>query len=126
MKAIIFAALIFIPSFVASATQEIKEVAKGWGTRTVSVSTVNVTLIAGGSTGLAGRYQTRVQNADFFHIAVGTYSTFTYAEGFIVTRASEAATAVITLPLPSGTSIYGLGQGNSSDGTIDVRVIDLK
>ena len=122
--------LLFIASLLTTncfAATEIKEVARDWAVGAVSVSTNTVGAITATGVNFSGRYQIRIINTDnIYDISIGTHSAFTYAGGFIVTNSTDAATSIVTLPLNSGTTVYGLGQANSGLGSINIRVLEFK
>lgn len=120
MKKIIFGVL-----FLVSANIFAAEVAKDWLVTSVSVSTNTVTLIP--TTALSGRTRVIVQNNDAnFDISIGTFSTFTYGNGFIITNSTAAASSKLDLNLPSGIVIYGLGQAQSTRGTLTAHILEVK
>ena len=112
-------------------TPNINGTARDWLVGTVAVSTETVTALKVGTYNLTGRYEIRIQNVDpAFNIAIGTSAVMTYATGIIVYSTASASgvsgLTEITLPLNEGTTVYGLGKAQNTDGTIDVRIIELK
>lgn len=123
MKKIIFG-LMLMAAPVYSAT-DVREVGVDCVMGVVSVSTNTATAIP--TTPFAGRYKIDILNTNnTYDVSLGTSSALSYSAGYIVTNSSDAATASHTIYLPSGKSIYGLGEGNNLTGTVNVRYLECK
>lgn len=95
--------------------------ASAWSVKNVSVSTTTVTAIP--TTALTGRSKIIVQNLDSaFDLYIGTSTSMTTSNGFVVTKASST----LELPVPQGLAVYGIGQANGTSANIDVRIIEYK
>lgn len=122
-KYLIAFAAILATGYLFAAT-EVKEIAKDWMVTAVSVSTTTVTAIP--TSVLSGRYKVVVENADpTFDVSIGTYSAFTYANGFII-HSTTSTFPTQVFPLPSFYPIYCLGQATTVQGTVSVRIIEFK
>jgi hypothetical protein len=124
MKKILFGLLFLAgPAF---AVTDVHEVGITCEAGSVSVSTTNPTAIP--TTALSGRYRIDLINYDgTYDISIGTFSTFTFAKGFIITSTTtSAATSTINMRVPSGFAIYGLGASNTVRGTVNIRYLECK
>lgn len=129
MIKIIFAVVgLFI--FVASANsvEDVREVARDWAVASINVGTQNVTALYAGTTqNLSGRYRIVIENIDgFYDVALGTHSSFTYGNGWVLKSTNSHCLSSIDLPLPSGTTVYGRGQANAVSSSVTVKVIEFK
>lgn len=86
----------------------------------VSVSTTTPTALP--TSGLSGRYKVTIQNLGAFDIFVGTFSAMTATSGFVVSRSSSTR----DFPVGSGITLYGLGEANTTQGTVNARVIEYR
>lgn len=126
MKKVVIA-LLFLAGSV-SAAQDVRESL----CQTVSIGAVNVatatagnaTLVAVGSSNLAGRTFISIENVNSpFYVALGTHTAVTAANGWVLSGSTVTA-SVVRWPVGSGISIYGRGEGNSTSATIGLRVLE--
>jgi len=112
----ILAASIYFVSDVSGA-------ARAWVSNTITVSTTTVTAIKCGTYNLTGRKEIRISNIDAtYTLEISSSPNLVAGGGWEMAHSSTT----ITLPLTEGTTVYGLGQANATDGTVDVSVIELK
>jgi len=110
-------------SILWGASTEIETPASVMLVNSVGVSTNTATAIYTGSTDLVGRTKIVIKNADAtYDVFIGTHSGVTVLTGFKLNESTDS----ITLPLGSNFTLYGLGEANASDGTIDLDVIEIK
>ena len=128
MRKVLLALAFLIGSVVfLQSAEEVKEVARNWIVGPVSVSTTTVPAVYVGSANYSGRYKIEILNtSNVYDISIGTHSELTYANGFIVTNSSDAATSRIQFPLSQGSTVYALGESNTVAATVNVRVIEYK
>lgn len=125
MKKLI-AALFFIPS-MCYGIFTIEKPLRNVVTEQISVSTESATALYVGSANLTARTKLILQNIhQTYDISIGTSSAQAYADGFILTNSSDAATSRIEIPVSQGTILYGIGEANSADGTIELSIIEIR
>ena len=127
MKKLIFALCLIMASIKLDAATDVQQFTSGWtvGALTVSTNTVS-TVAVSGMFAYPGRYGIVIQNTDsVYDVAIGTSPFMTFAQGYLVKKSSDVA-SIITLPLFSGTTVWAIGQNNSIQGTINMRVMEFK
>jgi hypothetical protein len=103
----------------------VRELATNYSVGAVNVSTNTATAIP--TTAYSERYKIVIENTDStYDVSIGTYSGFTYANGFIITNSTDATTARLELPISYQAPLYGLGEGNVVRSTVNVRFIEYK
>lgn len=131
MKRIILSVLVllFLISGV-SAVEDVREVARNWAVASVDIGTNNARAIYATDTSanLSGRYRIVIENTHgIYDVSLGTHNAFTYATGWILKSTPTASgLGMVDLPLPSGTTVYGLGQANALSSSVTVKVMEFK
>lgn len=119
-----FGVLALLSLIGASSYAGISDIGSGWLVTSVDVSTRIATPIP--QSNLSGRYEVRIESTAGFGVAVGTSATVTYAVGGWIVDDSTQALSTLTLPLPSGTTIWGIAEPQASTGIVTFRVIEIK
>ena len=116
-------ALLFLSG--AAHAIDVRESACDWSITVVSVSTTTATAIP--TTAFSGRYKAEVQNTNVtYKVYIGTHSAMTTSTASYEIGTSTSVQSSMAIPLPSGKSIYGLGEANGASGTLTIRVIEYK
>lgn len=113
---------LLLPAAVFGAS-DVRQVSSDWMFSTTNVSTKNVTAIP--ATAFPGRYRITCENTDkAYSVAIGTFSTMVFSNGFVIL--STVTPVNLSINLPSGKVVYGLGQSNNSQGTVAVNCLEFK
>lgn len=128
MKRVICFSVLFMVGISFAGTQIVQEMAKGWRTGTVSVSTTTPsTVTCGQTTMLPGRYKIQIQNiSTAYEVAIATWSNFSYANGYIISESTDIANANIILYLQGGSTVYALGQSQNVSATVQINCIEFR